>query len=141
MHAYGGVAIYAVYMHVYTPIHLYIRHAQSDMHTQYAVHTQYVYCILLQIQNVSRSNAAYGHHRCVSSFQRDLDCILPRYQVTMTLDKPCLLSSLKAYDATRLPGRSVLKAGKILAGSVIGAFKCDVGTVYAAPGTSASTII
>ena len=35
-----------------------------------------------------------------------------------------------------IPGRTVLKAGNVLAGRVIGQFRCDVGTVYANAGRS-----
>ena len=40
----------------------------------------------------------------------------------------------QAMHAIGLPGRQVLRAGNLLAGRLIGEFKCDVGTVYAAPG-------
>lgn len=49
----------------------------------------------------------------------------------MLFDK---MITLTVTDATGLPGRSVLKAANVVAGSVIGVFKCDVGTIYTAPG-------
>ena len=46
----------------------------------------------------------------------------------------------QVYDAHLLPGHNVLKAMNLVAGSTVGVFKCDIGTVYAAPGKSSSFI-
>ena len=49
-----------------------------------------------------------------------------------------ILDNIHCYQAIHsygLPGRAVLRAGNLLAGRMIGEFKCDVGTVYAEPGT------
>ncbi len=44
---------------------------------------------------------------------------------------------LQAYHAYGIPGREVVKVANIVAGKrLIGVFKCDVGTVYAAPSRS-----
>ena len=47
---------------------------------------------------------------------------------------------LQVYDAHLLPGHNVLKAMNLVAGSTVGVFKCDIGTVYAAPGKHCSFI-
>ena len=43
--------------------------------------------------------------------------------------------------AIGLPGRQVLRAGNLLAGRLIGEFKCDIGTVYSAPGEVAPLML
>jgi len=46
---------------------------------------------------------------------------------------------LQAYHAYGIPGRQMLRAGNMVAGKrLIGHFKCDLGTVFAAPGVYAS---
>ncbi len=49
---------------------------------------------------------------------------------------PTCLFDRQVYDAHLLPGHNVLKAMNLVAGSTIGVFKCDLGTVYGAPGAS-----
>jgi len=48
---------------------------------------------------------------------------------------------LQAYHAYGIPGRQMLRAGNVVAGKrLIGHFKCDLGTIFAAPGKIASSL-
>ena len=50
-----------------------------------------------------------------------------------------LMILLQAFHAYGIPGRHMLRAGNVVAGKrLIGHFKCDLGTVFAASGMCAS---
>jgi len=48
----------------------------------------------------------------------------------------------QAFHAYGIPGRQMLRAGNVVAGKrLIGHFKCDIGTIFAAPGDCLSALI
>ena len=80
----------------------------------------------------------------VTFMKKCIYCTKTEAVPTLSVIGNCLCKNtiifIQVYDAHLLPGHNVLKAMNLVAGSTVGVFKCDIGTVYAAPGKHSSFI-